>query len=617
MEFERGSRNFGPVFAAALWMIPIGLGAETQMAQRLEAAQRAERAHDYASASREYEEVLKLQPNLALIRQSLAITYHLQNRFPEAISEFNRALKLDKTLWGSCLFLGMDYYKTNQFALAIQPLEKSISLNAKMAEPEARYWLGATYSALNRQEDAVRELRRDLALRPKDVDVLYNLVRAYDQSAAGVFERLGRIEPHSAAVSILQAERLMEENRTDLARLECRKAVRLRPDFAGWIPTLACENTRPSGDSDLTISSYDAHANLELASLFSSVGDVKDSAAILENLAAQKSADAKTADAISTAKARLDTIHRGPASTRTESAQEALEGIELLRQGRFREAQAPLSKASAKNSNRYLRLYLVRSYLEADDSTLAEEEIGKILLADPNNIDALHLLGRNYKRQAEAALRQMIEIDPDSYGVHELLGRQHEERTEFDLAIKEYQAAMAKRPDAGGVRYAIGNVYRKMGQYGPAEHWLTEEIQRNPYHGLAHYRLGSVYVEQGKSEDAIPHLELALRAHPDLTDARLDLGRAYTAKGRYQDAITALKQVAVSEPDNDRVHYLLSAAYAKQGKREEAQLELATYQRLTRSRLQRTQQDVRDASESVAGKDPGGTGSVSKPRPPQ
>ena len=84
-----------------------------------------------------------------------------------------------------------------------------------------------------------------------------------------------------------------------------------------------------------------------------------------------------------------------------------------------------------------------------------------------------------------------------------------------------------------------------------------------------------------------------------------------------QDAITALKQVAVSEPDNDRVHYLLSAAYSKQGKREEAQLELATYQRLTRSRLQRTQQDVRDASESVAGKDPGGTGSVSKPRPPQ
>src|SRR5205085_7430857 len=124
-------RKFALVFAVALEMTSIGLGADARITQRLEAAQRAERAHDYASASRDYEEVLKLQPNLALIRQSLAITYHLQNRYPEAISEFNRALKIDATLWGAFLFLGMDYYKTNQFALAIQPLETSIVLNAK------------------------------------------------------------------------------------------------------------------------------------------------------------------------------------------------------------------------------------------------------------------------------------------------------------------------------------------------------------------------------------------------------------------------------------------------------------------------------------------------------
>jgi len=156
MESQRRFRNFAGVLSAALWITSTGLGAEDQIARRLEAAQRAERAQDYAAASREYDEILKLQPNLVLIRQSLAITYHLQNRYPEAISEFHRALRLDTTLWGACLFLGMDYYKSNQFALAIQPLEKSISLNAKMAEPEARFWLGATYSALDRHEDAVR-----------------------------------------------------------------------------------------------------------------------------------------------------------------------------------------------------------------------------------------------------------------------------------------------------------------------------------------------------------------------------------------------------------------------------------------------------------------------------
>jgi tetratricopeptide (TPR) repeat protein len=594
---RRGRRNFVWALWATIFTTPLGLGAEDQIASRLEAAQRAERAQDYASASREYEEILKRQPNLPLIRQSLALTYHLQNRYPEAIAEFQRALRLDSTLWGADLFLGMDYYKINQFALAIQPLEKSISLNAKMAEPEARFWLGTTYSALNRQEDAVRELRRDLELRPKDVDVLYGLTRAYDQSAAAVFERLGQIEPRSAAVSILQAERFMEENRADLAGLEYRNAVRLRPDFAGWIPALA----PAAGDPDLTISPSDAHANLELAALFSGVGDDKDSVAILENLATQKGADATAGASIATARARLEAIRHQQATTRAEGSQEALEGIDLLRQGHFREAQKPLSQACAQNSNPYLRLYLVRSYSEAGDYIVAENEIRKFLSVEPKNVDALHFLGRNYKRQAEAALRQMIEIDADAYGVHELLGRQHEERTEFDLAIQEYQAALAKRPDAGGIRYAIGNVYRKMSQYDQSEHWLTEEIKRNPYHGLAQYRLGSVYIEQGKPDEAITHLELALQSRPRLTDARLDLGRAYTAKGRYQEAIANLKQVVLSEPDNDRVHYLLSIAYSKQGKREEARVELATYQRLTRRRLQRTQQDVREASDSLAG----------------
>ena len=599
---RRSRRNLVWILWAALHTTSAGFSADVPIAQRLEAAERAQHAQDYAAAGHEYQEILKVQPNQPLIRQSLAVTYHLQNRFPEAIAEFQRALRLDSTLWGACLFLGMDYYKINQFALAIQPLEKSISLNAKMAEPEARFWLGNTYAALNRQEDAIREFRRDLELRPKDVDVLYSLTRAYDQAAAAAFERLGQLEPRSAAVSILQAERFMEENRADQARVEYRNAVRLRPDLAGWIPALAALDLPASGDSAPTISASDAHADLELASLFSGAGDDKDSVATLKNLVGQKGADQKANDYIATAKARLEATSRRTASARTKDSQQVLEGIELLRQGRFREAQTPLSAASAKNPNPYLHLYLVKSYLEAGDSALAEAELRKILTAEPKNIDALHLLGRNYKRQAEGALAQMIALDADSYGVHELLGRQHEEHTEFDLAIQEYQAALAKRPDAGGIRYSIGNVYRKMSRYDQAEHWLSDEIQRNPYHGLAQYRLGSVDLELGKSGEAIPHLELALRSHPQLMDARMDLGRAYTAKGRYDEAIAALKQVAVAEPDNDRVHYLLFTAYAKQGKREEAQAELATYQRLTRLRLQRTQQDVRNAADSLVAK---------------
>jgi predicted Zn-dependent protease len=64
-------------------------------------------------------------------------------------------------------------------------------------------------------------------------------------------------------------------------------------------------------------------------------------------------------------------------------------------------------------------------------------------------------------------------------------------------------------------------------------------------------------------------------------------------------AVSELRHVAAAQPDNDRVHYLLAGAYAKQGDRSHAQAELAEYQRLTRSRLQNTQQDVKNLSDSL------------------
>jgi tetratricopeptide (TPR) repeat protein len=601
-------RAVRPVFligwGVALLLAQDRNNVEQLITRHLAAAQQSERVQDYAGASSQYEEILKLRPDLSLIHQSLAVTYHLRNRYLQAIAEFQRAIALDPSLWGANLFLGMDYYKSNQFPAAIAPLRKSISLNPMAAEPEARFWLGMTYSALGQDQDAVKELRRDLELRPKDVEVLYRLTRTYDQCASTLFERLGRVDPGGAAVSLLEAERLKAENRHDLARLEYRRALWLRPDLVGVAPALtpnqapANDGSRP--DSDWAISERDARASLELAALFSSVSDTKSAASILQHLASQRAADSQASEIIVTARKELDAVAAVQIPVRDSVSADTREGIELFRTAKFKEAQGPLARAAAQGSpNRSLQILLARAYLETGDFLASESVLKELSATNPDDVDALHLLGRNYKQQAETTLEQMIAIDPASYGVHELLGRQHEEHTDYDAAIKEYQAALSKRPDLAGVRYEIGNVYRKMRQYEQAEHWLSEELARNPYHGFAHYRLGAIYTELEKPDQAIPQLEEALRLHPELTEARLDLGRAYAAKGRYADAIGNLQQVAKAAPDNDRVHYLLSNAYLKEGRSTEAQEELTTYQRLTRERLQRTQQGIRDVSHSL------------------
>jgi tetratricopeptide (TPR) repeat protein len=112
--------------------------------------------------------------------------------------------------------------------------------------------------------------------------------------------------------------------------------------------------------------------------------------------------------------------------------------------------KAALSRVAEKNSTLTLQLLPVRCHVEAGEFALAEGRLQRLLSKEPGSADGLHLLGCDYQCRAQATLQQMIEIDADFYGVHELLGREHEEKTEYDLAIHEYQAALAKGSDVVG-----------------------------------------------------------------------------------------------------------------------------------------------------------------------
>lgn len=69
------------------------------------AAQEAQQRSDYAAADREYRAVLTELPNFAEVRMNLGLVYQLQNRTPEAMAEFHRALKVKPTLAGANKFV--------------------------------------------------------------------------------------------------------------------------------------------------------------------------------------------------------------------------------------------------------------------------------------------------------------------------------------------------------------------------------------------------------------------------------------------------------------------------------------------------------------------------------
>src|SRR6202051_5297721 len=115
---------------------------------------------------------------------NLGLVCQLQNRFPEAMTEFRRALKLKPSLTGANFFLGVDYCKMGDGPKAVQFLKTA--LKASPNQSEIALWL-ATAQEISGDIDAeVATMRQALVSHPKNVDLLYLLGQRY--------ERLGKQE---------------------------------------------------------------------------------------------------------------------------------------------------------------------------------------------------------------------------------------------------------------------------------------------------------------------------------------------------------------------------------------------------------------------------------------
>ncbi len=580
------------------------LSADAAIQQLLGAAQEAEKAGDFQEAGKTYQKILELRPQWALIHQSLGVTFHLRSHYSEAIEALEKAISLDAELWGAHLFLGMDYYRTNQFEKAIPALKRSLDLNLEKTESEARLWLGLSYAALGIHDSAVDELRRAQTLRLNDVEVLYQLGRAYDRYGSQLFERIQEIDAESSLVHLLQAERYASEGREELARLEYSEALTLRPDLRPWVASLG--RIQPVQVDGLEQPSSDARANYEIGVFLLGLG-LKNEAIGHLRLAAEAPGVGTTGPPpyIAAAREAIASLTQSeqPAAPFGLAAAEDIpalrQAIDAVSHQRYELAIPTLASAIEKSKQPLLRLYLARAYIGSGQLDQSESEIDRLLETEPDRPDALYWLGKIQKLRAEQTLQKMIAADPDSYRVHRMAGEQHEDKTEYEKALQSYHLALQKGPKTLGLRYAIGNVYWKIRRYAEAEKWLLEELTSNPHHTLAHYRLGSLYLDQDNTDAAILHLENALASRANFLAARLDLGRALLTAKRYEPAAHHLEEYARGDPENDRVHYLLANTYRGLGRMEEAASEMTKYQELNRKRLKKVQTNVRNVSDEL------------------
>ncbi len=455
---------------------------ENRIQAHLAAAKEAEARQDYLGASKRYERILELRPQWALIRQSLGVTYHLGNRYAEAITQFQEAVRLDDQLWGSYLFLGMDLYQTHQFRPAVEALEKSLSLNPGMAGLEASRWLGLSYAALQQYEQALDYLSAVLEKSEADSDLLFHLARAYDGRAAQLFASIGRLAPQSAFVHLLQAERFAYENDLQRARVEHAKALELRPDLDGAVRSLAQSQPSPS-PAEPPGGAFAAVRSDFLAGRYQEVA-----------------AETK------------QVLVRRPEDT------EAMYWLGRSYKGLAREA---LSKLAEADPSSYRVDQLIAE--QHDEKTEYEKAIQAYerALSKRSQLSGLrYAIGNVYWKMrryddAEKWLTDELKINPHHALTHYRLGELYLDRGAVPDAVRHLEQGAEALPDLPAIRLDLGRAFLAGDRFEDAAGEFEIYVKSDPENDRAHYLLATAYRKLGRTEEAKREFELYQRLSRD------------------------------------------------------------------------------------------------------
>jgi tetratricopeptide (TPR) repeat protein len=208
-----------------------------------------------------------------------------------------------------------------------------------------------------------------------------------------------------------------------------------------------------------------------------------------------------------------------------------------------------------------------------------------------------------------------LKIHPDDERSWIALGNLHIEAGALTDAARALEKAIAAIPDSGRLRWMFAGVLVRLDRVGEAlVHYteaerlaplsgraavhqavagaatLQQDVERaaaaseqrtraNPNDSAAHRDLASMYQKQGRQADAFAELAIAawLDSNDQLTLSAL--GQSFMADGEDEDAVAAFERAVMLQPDLREARYGLAQALTRTSRREEAQRQLAEFER--------------------------------------
>jgi tetratricopeptide (TPR) repeat protein len=223
----------------------------------------------------------------------------------------------------------------------------------------------------------------------------------------------------------------------------------------------------------------------------------------------------------------------------------------------------------------------VRLLCERGELVAAETICRQVLQRDPQDAEALHLLGlvALQKDDAESAVRligEAVAIAPSEpkfrtnlSAVLGLAGRQEE-------ALEAAREAVALHPDFPEAHNGLGSALVRVGQCEEALGSYLRAIGLRTDYDEAFYNRGVAQQRLGRHEAAVFCFGQATALQPDYVEAYNALGVSLAGLYRFDEALASYEQAIELDPEYDEAFYNRGAALQDMERYEEA---IASYDR--------------------------------------
>ncbi len=195
----------------------------------------------------------------------------------------------------------------------------------------------------------------------------------------------------------------------------------------------------------------------------------------------------------------------------------------------------------------------------------AEAIYRRILKAQPDDADALHLLGV----VAHPKITHAIRIKPNIAEYHNNLGEALRALGQFPAATAAYQEALRLRKDFAEVHNNLGLALHQQGELAQAAMSLQRAVALKP-DPETFCNLGNVFRDQGAWDHAIAAYERALALNPEFPEALNNCGAALRHRGKAAGAVELFKRAITLKPDYAEAYYHLGLSLDDHGRRREA-----------------------------------------------